>query len=89
MTCIECKKKFNFKSSIEYKCPDCQGLLWYQADIDLIRENFPLQKTVNNIWDYKFSFPPIETGFHITLGEGGTPCLASKKFGRKLGMEYL
>ncbi|MFX0043831.1 MAG: pyridoxal-phosphate dependent enzyme, partial [Candidatus Hodarchaeota archaeon] len=89
MTCIECKKEFKFKSSIEYKCPECKGLLWFKADINSIKENFPRIKIVNNIWDFEFAFPPISSVFHITLGEGGTPCISSKKFGDKLGLKNL
>ncbi|MCK4688537.1 MAG: pyridoxal-phosphate dependent enzyme [Candidatus Lokiarchaeota archaeon] len=89
MTCIECEKEFEFKSSIDYKCPECKGLLWFKADINSIKEKFPPIKIVNNIWDYRFAFPPISSDFHITLGEGGTPCLISKKFGEKLGIENL
>jgi len=89
LTCIKCKKEFEFKSSIEYKCPECKGLLWFKPKLDSIKEKFPPIKIVNNIWDYSFAFPQISSDLHISLGEGGTPCLSSKKFGRKLGMEYL
>ncbi|MFX1315272.1 MAG: pyridoxal-phosphate dependent enzyme [Promethearchaeota archaeon] len=89
LTCIECKKEYKYISSIEYRCPDCKGLLWFKADINSIKEKFPLIKTINNIWDYKFSFPPISSDFHITLGEGGTPCSISKKYGKQLGIEKL
>ncbi|MFX1408867.1 MAG: pyridoxal-phosphate dependent enzyme [Promethearchaeota archaeon] len=89
LTCIECKKEYKFKSSIEYRCPDCKGLLWFKADINSIKEKFSLIKIINNIWDYKFSFPPISSDFHITLGEGGTPCSISKKYGKQLGIENL
>lgn len=88
MICIECEKEFKFKSSIEYKCPECKGLLWFKADINSIKEKFPPIKIVK-FWNYKFAFPPISSDFHITLGEGGTPCLTSKKFGDKLGIENL
>jgi threonine synthase len=89
LKCVKCKKEFEFKTSIEYKCPECEGLLWFKADINSVKEKFSPKKIIKNIWDYKYTLPPISSDFHITLGEGGTPCSISKKFGKKLGMEYL
>ncbi|MFX1378397.1 MAG: pyridoxal-phosphate dependent enzyme [Promethearchaeota archaeon] len=88
LTCINCKKTFEF-TFINNICPECRGMLWVESNLDKIRENFTKVKTDYRFWDYKFTFPPIENDFIISLGEGGTPCRSSKQFGKKLGYKNL
>jgi len=88
LTCINCKKTFEF-TSIENKCPECDGLLWFESNLDSIKQNFSKVKIENKFWDYNFAFPNIENEFIISLGEGGTPCRSSKQFGRKLSFRNL
>ncbi|MFX0022785.1 MAG: pyridoxal-phosphate dependent enzyme [Candidatus Hermodarchaeota archaeon] len=88
LTCINCKKTFEF-SFIVNKCPECEGLLWFESNLDSIRQNFSKVKLENRFWDYNFAFPRIENDFIISLGEGGTPCRSSKQFGKKLRFKNL
>jgi threonine synthase len=88
LTCINCKKTFKF-TNIENKCPECEGLLWFESNLEFIKKNFAKTKFESKFWDYKFAFPHIENDFIISLGEGGTPCRSSKQFGKKLGIRNL
>ncbi|MDX1798532.1 MAG: hypothetical protein R3255_07780, partial [Candidatus Lokiarchaeia archaeon] len=83
LTCINCKKTFEF-TFIANKCPECEGLLWFESNLDSIKKNISNVKIENKFWDYKFAFPHIENDFIISLGEGGTPCRSSKLLGKKL-----
>ncbi|UCD01195.1 MAG: threonine synthase [Promethearchaeota archaeon] len=63
--------------------------MWFELDLEKIKQKFSQIKINNKFWDYKFAFPEIEEDFIISLGEGGTPCRSSKQFGEKLGIKNL
>ncbi len=86
-SCINCEKKFEF-TSIHHKCPKCEGLLWIELNLSKLKE-FSKVEEDGKFWDYKFAFPQIKDDFIISLGEGGSPCRSSRKFGEKLGLKYL
>ncbi|MFW9987796.1 MAG: pyridoxal-phosphate dependent enzyme [Candidatus Odinarchaeota archaeon] len=88
LTCIDCSKKSEF-TSIQHKCPECGGFLWFESKLENFKDRFSKIKIDNNFWDYIFTFPPIKKDFIISLGEGGTPCRASKSFGEKLNIKNL
>ncbi|MFW9951245.1 MAG: threonine synthase, partial [Candidatus Thorarchaeota archaeon] len=88
LTCIKCKKTFEF-TSIENKCPECEGLLWFKPNLENIKQNISKVKIESKFWDYNFAFPLIKNDFIISLGEGGTPCRSSKQFGKKLRIKNL
>lgn len=88
LTCINCKKTFEF-NSIENKCPECDGILWFEPNLENIKQNIFRVKFENKFWDYNFALPYIEKDFIISLGEGGTPCRSSKQSGRKLSFRNL
>ena len=88
LTCIDCKKEYKF-TTIKYKCPDCERLLWFEPNLEKVKQNFSQINKTEKFWDYKFAFPEIENDFVISLGEGGTPCRISKKIGEELGSKNL
>ncbi|MFW9875010.1 MAG: pyridoxal-phosphate dependent enzyme, partial [Candidatus Thorarchaeota archaeon] len=88
LTCINCDKKFEF-TSIHHRCPVCEGVLWFESDLENFKHNFLEMKSAQKFWDYKFAFPQIEENFIISLGEGSTPCRNSKKFGDGIGLKNL
>ncbi len=88
LTCIECGKKSEFRS-IQHKCPECGGFLWFECKLEKFKDKFSKIKINNNFWDYNFTFPSIKKDFIISLGEGGTPCRASKSFSEKLNIKNL
>ncbi len=88
LTCIECKKKYEF-TSIQHKCPECKGLLWFEVNLEGFRQQFSKIEAINKFWDYKFALPRVDDNFIVSLGEGGSPCRNSKRFGEKLGLKGL
>jgi len=46
-------------------------------------------KKITSIWDFKFSFPNFNPDFIVSLGEGSTPCLRSKKIGEIISLKNL
>ncbi len=63
--------------------------MWFELDLENIKQKFSQSKINNKFWDYNFVFPEIEDDFVISLGEGGTPCRSSKQFGEKLDIKNL
>jgi len=63
--------------------------LWFELDLSKLKQEFSKVKDNGKFWDYKFAFPKIQDDFIISLGEGGSPCRNSKKFGEKLGLKNL
>ncbi len=88
LTCIKCEKTFEF-TSIENKCPECKGLLWFKPNLENIRLKFSKVKTESKFWEFNFAFPHIEEDYIISLGEGGTLCRRSKQFKDKLRIRNL
>ena len=64
-------------------------MLWFETNLEKDKHKFSQIKTNNKFWDYGFTFPIIEKDFIISLGEGGTPCRSSKRFGKKLEINTL
>jgi len=76
-------------NSIEYKCPDCNGLLLFKPNIEILKNKLSESKNFNNFWDFDFAFPSIAPEYHITLGEGFTPLRKSKKIGENYNVKNL
>ncbi|MFW9829646.1 MAG: pyridoxal-phosphate dependent enzyme, partial [Candidatus Thorarchaeota archaeon] len=55
----------------------------------MLKINFSKVHDRSKFWDFKFALPQINDKNIISLGEGGSPCKISKKFGEKLGLKYL
>jgi threonine synthase len=87
-SCTDCNKVYKL-ASIEYKCSECGGLLWYKPEITEVKNKFLNLESKNSFWDYSFTFPYINPDFRVTLGEGGTDCRSSKKIGSNWGVKNL
>ncbi|MFW9900108.1 MAG: pyridoxal-phosphate dependent enzyme [Candidatus Thorarchaeota archaeon] len=61
----------------------------FELNIENIKPKFSKTENLNKFWDYKFALPQIQDNFIVSLGEGGSPCRSSKKFGEKLGLKSL
>ena len=55
----------------------------------MLKQDFSKIENLYKFWDFRFTIPYIKDDFIISLGEGGTPCRRSKKFGEKLGLKSL
>lgn len=86
--CSECGAEHE-SIKIEYKCSKCEGVLLIKPDTDFYKEKFTKIKSMNDFWDFSFTFPTIEPDYVISLGEGLTPCKASNKFSEQSGLNNL
>jgi len=53
------------------------------------RDKFENLPESSKLWDFQFALPNIKKDYIVTLGEGGTPCRASKKLGEILEIKNL
>ena len=88
MICTDCNQEYKI-TSIEYKCSNCGGLLWYKSDLSKYKESFSKNKKFISFWDFNFTLPPIKKEYIITLNEGGSPCRESKRIGKNIGLNRL
>ncbi|MFX1570440.1 MAG: pyridoxal-phosphate dependent enzyme [Promethearchaeota archaeon] len=63
--------------------------MWYEVNKETLKQDFSKIENLSKFWDCRFTVPYIKDAFIISLGEGGTPCRRSKKFGEKLGLKSL
>jgi threonine synthase len=77
IACISCGIPFP-DSGFPYKCPSCGGLY---DDVKELRFD-DIDQSQPGIWRYASSFEP-RTDL-VTLGEGNTPLLTAKAFGREV-----
>ncbi|MHA2408271.1 MAG: threonine synthase [Candidatus Ranarchaeia archaeon] len=93
MVCSWCGKEYDPQSN-PYRCktPNCKGRLDIIYDYELIKsliDKTQLAQRTPGVWKY-FEFLPLNYEKNIvTLGEGGTPLLTSKRLAEKLNMKHL
>jgi threonine synthase len=79
--CVKCGQKYPLDTKAAV-CPKCQGLLEIEYDYDSMRENFKKEDLGNHalagLWRYTKALPIREESI-ITLGEGFTPLVPTKK----------
>lgn len=89
--CIKCGAEFPSNKLINF-CSECGSIVEFQLDYDYIASRVTkskLQLRDFNMWRYR-EFIPIEDFSHIvTLSEGGTPLIKSRKLGGLLGLKNL
>jgi len=70
---------------------ECGGPLLVRYDLDYLRHRWPRREVRNgraNMWRYGPVLPPLEE-FIVSLGEGWTPLVRSRRLGARLGAENL
>lgn len=89
--CIKCGTEFPPNELINF-CSKCGSVVEFQLDYDYIASRVSkskLQLRDFNMWRYR-EFIPIEDFSHIvTLSEGGTPLIKSRRLGELLGLRNL
>lgn len=89
--CIRCGEEFPPSKLINF-CDKCGSVVEFQLDYDCIASMITkgkLQLRDFNMWRYR-EFIPIEDFSHIvTLSEGGTPLIKSRRLGELLGLKNL
>lgn len=79
--CTKCHSKFE-TPKVEFKCPNCEGLVLIDIDVQKVKNVFKEHPQLDHFWDFRKALPDIEDQFIISLGEGGTPCRISKRLGK-------
>ena len=84
ITCRDCQQPYP-KESMPYLCPKCGGVFGFEEG--LIYNADVIEPDLAGIWRYRHSFSLPEGSPLITLGEGNTPLIWSKVFGKKIGFK--
>ncbi|WP_026443849.1 threonine synthase [Pseudacidobacterium ailaaui] len=81
ITCFECSRCRNQVSADSYKtvCPSCAGPLYVRYDISALQKTAvrPVEGGNQSMWRYASVLPDVDP---VTLGEGWTPILRSRRF---------
>jgi len=81
ITCFECSRCQNQVSADSYKtvCPSCAGPLYVRYDISALQKTAvrPVEGGNQSMWRYASVLPDVDP---VTLGEGWTPILRSRRF---------
>ncbi len=91
LECGYCGKVYD-KNKIWNLCTDCGKPLLARYDLDLAKKEFKKENIdvkINSLWRYEKMLPVVDSKYRLTLGEGFTPLIHSKKLGGKIGMENL
>jgi len=91
LVCVGCGSKYSFKE-IVYSCPKCGDTLDITYDYDAIAEIINkkvLAGRAPNLAKYIELLPILEPRKMVSLGEGGTPLLKSRRLAAALGLKNL
>jgi len=90
LKCIRCKRKF--PPEIYYRrCPVCSGPLIVELNFDRInitKDQFPVRDRYD-IWRYGQLLPISDENKIVSLKEGWTPLIESKRLYKKIGIKHL
>jgi threonine synthase len=89
LECSLCGRKFDAAKPANL-C-ECGGPLLMRYDLDYIRHRWPrreVRKGRANMWRYAPVLPPLEQ-FVVSLGEGWTPLVRSRRLGARMGADQL
>jgi len=89
LECSLCGARYD-AASVANLCT-CGGPLLVRYDLAVIRHRWPRREVANgpaNMWRYAPVLPPSEASV-VTLGEGWTPLVRTKRLGARIGAEQL
>src|ERR1700674_4525047 len=89
LECSLCRKRFE-AGKIHNLC-DCDGPLLVRYDLQRLRKTWTrdqLSQSPNNMWRYAPALPPRPESI-VSLGEGMTPLIRSRRLGAKVGSDDL
>ena len=84
LRCIKCSSVFE-PFPLNYKCPNCGGMLEYEIDYESLRKQSFRGKF--SFWRYGRFMP--ETRNKATLGEGGAPLHRAERLAERLGVKEI
>ena len=87
LVCVECGQKMSLENS--YECNQCGASLEVVYDYSKIdkRHVQTLFKEAKTFWDYHPFLPVRDAGNIISLGEGFTPLIESRRIGHEMGID--
>jgi threonine synthase len=91
--CLECHQRIlDFDDNIS-RCPNCEGPISNQMNLDLLSSKFSKEQFYNqkiqSMWSF-FEFLPLNNRKNIiSLMEGNTPILKSNRLSKRLGLKNL
>lgn len=91
LICVSCGSKYSFKE-IVYSCPKCGDTLDITYDYDAIVQSIDkkvLAERTPSLAKYIELLPILEPRKMVSLGEGSTPLLNSKRLAARLGLKNL
>ncbi|MFO7767503.1 MAG: threonine synthase [bacterium] len=91
LACTRCGAEHDH-TKLQGLCRSCGGPLYAHYDLDRAGRTLTPEALAARPWDiwrYAEVLPVEDEAFRITLGEGGTPLLASRSLGPGLGIEGL
>ncbi len=88
ISCTNCHRPYP-ETGVPYKCPVCGGVFDF-VDMPAL-DPAQVDARLPGIWRYRHTFGLPEDAPAVTLGEGGTPLLKAKGFGREVYLkpEYM
>jgi len=89
LECSLCSQKYD--ASKPAGLCECGGPLLMRYDLDTLRYRWPRREVRNgrsNMWRYAPALPPLEEHI-VSLGEGWTPLLRTRRLGARLGADNL
>jgi threonine synthase len=92
MKCARCGKKYEPDSGAIRCANRDDGRLDIYYDYDEVRDvltKSELSKREKGVWRYRELLPVNEPRNIVSLGEGGTPLIQSRRLGKKIGLEHL
>src|SRR5580658_5702191 len=93
MTHLECSLcNRNFEAGRIWNLCECGGPLLVRYDLARLRAEWPresLKSAVNSMWRYAPALPVRDQRSIVSLGEGMTPLLPSRRFGVRIGAHDL
>jgi threonine synthase len=82
--CLNCKRPYPDEGT-PYKCPKCGGL--FDISGPLVFDPAQVDASQPGIWRYRHTFGLPNSVPAVSLGEGSTPLVWDKAFGRKLAFK--
>ena len=87
LRCRKCSRTFPKEYRLD--CPDCQGLLQIEYDLETLRATGPAALQGTGVWRYAPLLPIAHPAHRVSLGEQATPLLPCPRLGAELGLERL
>ena len=91
MRCVECGRIYNTNEMV-YSCASCGSPLEVEYDYEAIKNIFTkeeIEVRKRTIWRYRELLPLNNLTNIVSLGEGGTPLLRSRRLANEIGVKNL